>query len=493
MKYIYALSYLHESNTFSKNISDIAWFKNRCWKFGEEVISRFQGVKTEFGGFIDAISLCNDMKLIPIFAAEATPSGPVSSEVETNIKNTVVEALRKAPQVDAVLLSIHGAMVTETSQDGEGDLAEAIRKTVGPGIPIYATIDLHANITEKMTQYIDIMIPYDLYPHTDKYERGLQTANMLVQHLRGIITPRMLTKKLPLLFPMIPSFSPSLNEVNDAITFFERERGILNVSFTHGFINADIYEAGACVQVIADGSTEKAAGIVDEISQLIWKNRAIYSSEYMTPDEAAASITAYSKKPVVIADGPDNPGCGSYADGTKVLRMLIEKRIPSALVILINDPDSVDRCHAAGEGSSVQLRLGGKHESELLGKPIECVAKVIKLTDGKYRNLGPMNPGLMMDLSGTSLIDISGIKVIIAKKPTQPYDFGILKLHGIEPEKEQIIVVKSSVHFLASYGPIAKKIILLSYPSICAQRPQDVKLLRCRRPIYPLDDETDFK
>lgn len=493
MKYIYAASFLHESNTFSQNISDINWFQKRCWKFGNEVIDRFQNVRTEFGGFIDAISQCDDMTLVPILAAEATPSGPVSDDAATHVQNSIISVLKDAPRVDAVLLSMHGAMVTETSQDGEGDLAEVIRSVIGPDIPIYTTLDLHANVTEKMARLIDVMIPYDLYPHTDKYERGYQTANLLVQHLRGEIVPYMITEKLPVLFPLISTNSEPMRDIYEKIITYEKEDGIINVSLTHGFINADIYESGACIQVITNKKRKRGLEIAKELGEFVWENRTRLLSEYKTPKEAAAEIILHPHERIVVGDGPDNPGGGSYADGTHMLRALLNASVPSALVALICDPDSVDICAAAGEGAVVNLSLGGKYAPELLGKPVECIAKVIRLTNGQYNNYGPMNPGLRMNLLGTALIDIGGIRVIVVKNPTQPYDFGLLDIHGIDPNKEHVIVVKSSVHFRAAYSAVADRIIQLSYPSICAQRPQDVSFIKCKRPIYPLDLNTTYR
>lgn len=480
MKYIYAASFLHESNTFSKNRSDLSWFQKRCWKLGEDVVRRFQGVRTEFGGFLDVFSDTDDMELLPLLAAEATPSGPVGDDVVKAVYEIVKRKLREAKQVDAVLLSLHGAMVTETSEDGDGDFLEMIRGEVGRDVPIYATLDLHANITKKMTEYADVLIPYDCYPHVDKYERGVQAAGLLVKALRKEIMPQMAVVKLPLLMPLIGTQSPVMEPVTQKISELEERSGVLNASITHGFINADIEECGAAVQVVTDNDPVLAEWLAAELAEFVWEKRDLFAAQYDTVEEAVRKAMKAEKWPVVISDGPDNPGGGSYADGTYLLRELIEQKCESALIALLCDAEAVEACERAGTGAELTLSIGGKHEPGCLGEPVVCKVRVLKLTDGKYHNRGPMNRGIAMDLGGTALIDIQGIRVILTKNPTQPYDLELLALHGLQACEEKIIVVKSAVHYRGAYEPVAAEILSVSYPGICYLDPGDVPFVKCR-------------
>ena len=238
---------------------------------------------------------------------------------------------------------------------------------------------------------------------------------------------------------------------------------------------------------------DRGREIAHILCNYIWSLRYELATEYVDPEEAVRkAVQMDTKGPIVISDGPDNPGGGSYADGTHLLRALLDVKAAPSLVALLYDPAAVDICAAAGVGANVALTLGGKCAPAMLGKPVECVAKVLKITDGRYKNRGPMNPGLQMDLLGTALIDVDGVRVIVVKNPTQPYDFGLLELHGIDPSKEKIIVVKPAVHFRAAYGLISKEMLQVSYRGICAQRPQDVLFSRCKRPIFPIDDNTVF-
>jgi len=343
-------------------------------------------------------------------------------------------------------------------------------------------------VTEKMIRHIDVMIPYDCYPHTDKYDRGLQAAHLLARTVNGDCKPVMAVRKIPMLMPLVSSASGAMKPVLDQIAHYENQAGVLNVSVTHGFIGADIQEAGVAVQAVAV-EREKAEHIAEAVAREIWKHREQFASQYVTVDDLAQLCAPEHNGPIVVSDGPDNPGGGGYADDVRVLHKLLETGCKDAVVALIYDPESVDRCVCAGEGSSVELELGGKFSGT---EPLRCTALVRKLTDGRYCNRGPMNPGLQMDLLGTALIEIDGIRVIVVKNPTQPYDFALMELHGIDPRAEKVIVLKSAVHFRGAYEPIAGKIILLSYPGVCILSPQKELIVRCRRPVYPLDEDLTY-
>ncbi len=496
MKHIYSAVFIHESNTFSERPSDREWFKKRALLFGEETFTRHRGAKTEYGGFIDTVGAAEDAELIPVIDAEATPGGPVTADVFDLVCGTLCAALKAAPKVDAVLLSLHGAMVCETHEDGEGALAEAVRAVIGPDVPLYATLDLHANVSEKMGRLFDVLIPYDNYPHTDKYDRGCQAAGLLLEMLRGKIRPVMASVRLPLLFPLAGTASAPMRPVAEAVRRTEAIPGILNASLSHGFISADTAETGAAVQVIADADralAEKAAG---ELAQAVWRAREGFGSHYVTPEEAARRAAAYAavphSRPLVISDGPDNPGGGSYADGTLLLKALRDAGCRSALMLTFSDPAAVEACEAAGEGAELSLSLGGHCAPAVMGAPLKVRARVLKLTNGEYRNFGPMNPGIVTRLQGTALIEFDGIRVIVSKYATQPYDLAVLALHGIDPLKEAVIAVKSAVHFRAAYEPVASEILDVAYPGICALTPGDLPLKKVRRPVWPLDRSASF-
>ncbi len=479
----------HETNTFSDTPTNLDSFrKGRYYVEGAQIIPHFRNVKSETGGFLKVLSDRPDVELIPVVAASAMPSGPVTQDVFDLVRDKMVSALRAAGQVDGVLLCLHGAMVTEASEDGEGDFLEAIRAEVGKNVPIIATLDLHANITEKMGRYADVLINFDSYPHSDMYDRGLEAATIMLNTLQGKFKPVMYCARRPLILPSMPTAHPAMKPYVDMAHAYEEDPRVVTVSISHGFFCADIYEEGLTVVAVTDNDPALAQKIAEELAEAMWRDRANLKRKHYTAEEAIAKAVAAPEGPVILADVTDNPGGGTPCDGTHLLRAMIAHNVQNAAVALIYDPESVEAAHKAGVGSTVHLRLGGKVRPEILGAPIECDAYVRLLMDGKYINKGPMGGGLRTDLHKSAVIVIGGIEVIIAANITQPYDTEIFRSHGIEPTDKKILVLKSTIHFRAHFEPLAKEILDVECPGLLPQNPKTLNYQKIRRPMYPLDE-----
>jgi microcystin degradation protein MlrC len=239
---------------------------------------------------------------------------------------------------------------------------------------------------------------------------------------------------------------------------------------------------------VADKDKELAEKTTKELAELIWSLRRELKPDYLAVEPAVAAALAAKEGPVILADQSDNPGGGSTCDGTHILRAMLEKGIKDAAVALIIDPAAVAACHAAGVGATVELSLGGKARPDLLGAPLECTAYVRLLSDGRYINRGQINGGILVDLKKSAVVLIDGIQVIIGSNVTQPYDLEIFYAHGIDPARQKVLLVKSTIHFRAAFEPIASQIINVAAPGLLIMDPAQVDYKRSRRPIYPLDD-----
>ena len=478
----------HETNTFSDKRTDLECYKRRSYVLGEAILPYFRAVRCELGGFINVLEPEPDIRLTPVLAANAMPAGPVTGEMFADTCARMTAALRAQDKVDAVLLSLHGAMVTEISQDGEGDFLEAIRQVVGEDTLIVATLDLHANLTEKMQKNADVLINCDEYPHSDMYERGLEAARCVLRTLRGEIRPVMRCARKPLLLASVPTALPAMKQYVDQVHEIEKDPRVLTVSISHGFFCADTAETGLTVVAVTDNDPELAQAIADKIASEIWESRRELRRPLYSAGEAIALAEKEPEGPVVLADVTDNPGGGSTCDGTHLLRAMIEKDVQDAAVALIYDPESVEAAERAGVGNTVHLRLGGKERPEILGGPIECEAYVKLLCDGKYKNAGPMGGGLPVDLRKSAVVVIGGIEVIVSCNITQPFDPQIFRAHGIEPAAKKILVVKSTIHFRAAFEPLAKRVIDVECPGLLPQDPRKLHYVRVKRPAYPLDE-----
>ncbi len=451
MNTIICAQFKQESNRYAKGVSGVKEYKEREYLFGEEILRQnFTGTKSELGGFFDVLNKEPECRLVPVLGLNASP-GPVTAQaIWQQVADTLLKAIDAQENVDGVLLALHGAMVTEAMEDGEGELLQRIRQKVGPNVPIVTTLDLHANMTEKMMENATAFFPCDYYPHTDFYKAGLRAANCIWQTVGGKIHPVMKWNKLDFIFPYVPTagenFAPLLKK---AQTW--REEGLLiNASICHGFFASDNYEQGAAILTVSNGDPDLAQRLADELAADVWNARKLLDRHFYTPQEAIDLAKQAQQWPAVLADVADNPGSGATTDSVVLLQHLLEADVEDAALAVLYDPQVAEQALQAGEGSVIEVDLGGKIAPEITGGPLHCTALVEKLTDGCYRNRDQMNQGVAMCLGDSALLKIGGVHVIVCSRHAQPYDLEVYRHCGIAPENMKLLIVKSAAHFRAS-------------------------------------------
>lgn len=486
MKNILIAEFKHETNTYAEGLTGLEAFQARNLLFGEEIISYFKGNKNEIAGFIDVLSGYNDVNIIPSVAANACPSGIVKTQVYTLVRDKIIETCTSNPKLDGILISFHGAMVLQNSDDCEGDLLEEIRAIVGPKIPIFISMDFHANVTQKMIKNATAMFPFDNYPHTDMYERGVEAAKKLYNTLIGTLTPVMHVKKLPILYPFIQTTKTPHQRFLQKALEYEEDPRVISVSVVSGFPYADIHEAGMSIIAQTNGEEELAESIVNALTDMIWNAR--HSLKMNLIDVPTAVEAAIGQKgSILLADVSDNPGNGNPGDATEILHELIKQNAQNCIYATIYDPETAAFAAQSGLGSIIHVVLGGK-SSSVGGKPIIANAYVKSISDGVFPNKGIMSHGVVNHLGTTAVLVIGGIIVIVTSNRYQPWDPEVFRSNGIEPTEAEIIVLKSTMHYRAAFEPIVDRIIEVDAPNIC---PMNLKLLNpqnVRRPIYPLDE-----
>ena len=486
MKNILIAEFKHETNTFIKGSTGLSDFQSRNLLFGNKIIDYFKGNKNEIGGFIDFLSKYDDVNIIPSVAANACPSGIVEDEVYKTVRDKIISTCIENPNLDGILISFHGSMVSESSHDCEGDLLQEIRNVVGFDLPIFISMDFHANITEKMITNTTAMFPFDFYPHTDMYERGIEAAKNLYQTLDGLLRPVMCVKKLPILYPFIETSKSPHRYFLDKAFEYEKDPRVISVSIVSGFSYADTYETGASIIAQTNGELELASTIADELYNMVYNKRFLLKKDVLSVKDAVS--TALSKKGLtVLADVSDNPGNGAPGDGTVLLEELIKHKANDCLIATIHDPETVMQAIAAGVGSKILVQLGGKTTTSA-GKPIIAEAYIKNISDGVFKNKGIMSYGVVNNLGPTVVLVIDGISIIVTQNRHQPWDPEIFRSNGIDPLEANIIVLKSTVHYRATYSTFAKRIIDVESPNICMQDFKKLKYENVRRPIYPLDE-----
>jgi microcystin degradation protein MlrC len=496
--------FMHETNTFSKLVTTLDDYRRRWLIEGEAMVPRFTGTRNEIGGYIDSAARYG-WEPVWAGAANATPSGKLTKETWETIRDMIVGAARKAGKLDGICLSLHGAMVTETEDDAEGALLEMLRGVVEPDVPIATTLDLHANATVRMAKNANALVSYRTYPHIDGYERAVQAAALVQEAMEGRKQPRCLLVQPAMLEgaehgrTTQPGLMLDLLAKADA---FEKEPGIDVVSIQAGFTWADIPYTGPSIAVSHEpGAETRARAIAHELIDEIWRRREEGAVSHYRPVAdgiAAAKAGAGSgaangagrKGPLVIADGTDNPGGGGYNDTTPVLQALIDAGIENVAFGTIYDPGTVQQAIKAGVGAEIEISLGG-HTDPAMGAPVKATAVVKMLSDGLFKNDGPMNAGVETAMGPTAVLRIGGIDVVTISNRIQTIDLQVFLSQGIDPTAKDVVVVKSVQHFRAAYAPIAREVVLVDSGGICSPDISRLKFTRLRRPIWPLDGVND--
>ncbi len=457
---------MHETNTFSRVKTDMAAFRRRTFYLDNEIPQAFRGTRSAFGATFEAADKHGWTLIHPIFAS-ANPSGLVTNEAFETMTQAVLDAIDRQGPVDGMLLHLHGAMVTESHEDGEGALLERIRANVGTEIPIIVTLDLHANVTDAMCRHANGLIAFRTYPHIDQYERAWQGADLLERAMAGTIRPKTVIARRPMLEGLDHGRTQGgpMAELLKRADAIEAKGDALVVSVCAGFTAADIRDVGPTVTVTTNGEDPKGRAIAEEFMDYAWKEREYRSIRLLPIPEVIqrAREGKPGQKPLGLK------GVGFHA---------------------ICDPEAVLAGQAAGVGRTATIKLGGKIDPAMGGGPIELTGEVAMIADGKYTAWGPMGGGVKRDHGLTMVFrlgGLDGIEIVVVTNNAQATDLAQFTAFGIDPTRKQTVFVKSMHHFRAAFQPIAREVILVDSGSLCSENYTEGAYKRVRHPIWPID------
>ena len=477
----------HETNTFSPVPTPLVRFGPNGPYRGKAAYAAFKGTGTPMGAFLD-LAEAERAEIVTPVAAEAYPSGIVHADAYRAISDAICDAV--AEGCDAVLLDLHGAMVAETTDDGEGTLLERIR-SIAPSVPIAVALDLHTNLTDRMVRNCTAMVGYKTYPHVDMYEAGKHAGTIVLRALRGEVRPVMAWGNRPILaqtLRMGTSDAPMKDLVAAARAVEQRE--CLAATVFGGFPLADIPEAGVSCVVVTDGSREAAGAICQRLLDAAWERRADFQYRSEPLAESIARAKAFPDGPVLLIDHADNCASGGTQDTMTVVAEVMRQGLQDVAVGAICDPEAVERMIAAGVGSKVTLPLGGKVDMPAIGRkgsPLTVTGVVRVISDGEFTVRGPMYTGVRTFLGRTAVLDTGALEIVVVSRHHEPWDLGIFRSVGIEPTAKKYLLLKSRIHYRAGFLPIAKHIVECAGEGVTSS---DLKLFdfrKVRRPILPLD------
>jgi microcystin degradation protein MlrC len=414
----------------------------------------------------------------------ASPAGTTNQADYELMRDEVLAQVKAAMPLDGVLLGLHGAMVAYGYDDVEGDILERLRAIVGPRCVVGVELDPHCHMTIKRVSLADVIICYKEFPHTDVVERAEEVLDIVLRTLRGEVKPVMSVYDCRQI-GSYPTTLPLMRGFVDRLKAMEGKDGVLSISVAHCFPYADVPELSGRILVVTDNDKAKADALATSIGQEFVSMRGKTMPQFFGIEAGVAAGLEFNDLPVVIAEPSDNAGGGAPSDNTSILRHLIERRAESACLGPIWDPVAVRLCFDAGKGATFPLRFGGKI-GPTSGQPIDAAVTVTALERDAWQSFGPTR----VPVGDCAAIRIGGIDVVLISNRTQALGLELFTNLGIDPRQRKLVVVKSTNHFMAAFGPIAKKVVYIESDAPLSRDYRKIPYTRVNRPIWPLDEHT---
>lgn len=473
----------HETNSFATAPTSFADFlKPGGWPAltrGEDMFDAVHGINLALPGFISAASRAGH-SLVPLLWANAAPGGLVTAEAFERIAALLIADLAAMGPFDAVYLDLHGAMVTDRYEDGEGELLARVRAVVGPETLLVASLDWHANVSDAMVSLADLLVGYRTYPHIDMEATGRRVAGLIGQ---GRLQGKTLARP-PFLIPLTAQCSlaePNLSLFR-RLTEIEAETGAI-LTFAPGFPPADIADCGPTVFAYAETQAIADRAVRLLVDEIVAAEAAYAAHDVLSMEEAVAralKLAETANRPVILADTQDNPGAGAGSDTTGLLRALVAAGAQRTSLAFLYDPQAVQAAHKSGVGATVTFGLGGK--SGVPGdEPFEASFTVGALGDGKFDGTGPMWEGTHANLGPMATLEIGGVSIVAGSVRQQPSTQAIFRHVGIEPAEQAILALKSSVHFRADFQDMAEAVLVVAAPGVNLADPVGFPYRRLRK------------
>ncbi|BBK33128.1 microcystin degradation protein MlrC [Stella humosa] len=498
MKIVVA-AFSHETNSFSPVPTTLDRFGIGSGPyFGQAARTAFEKTGMPMAAMIRLAEAAGATVVTPV-AARCSPSAPVDAAAYDTICQAILDAI--AGGCDAVLLDLHGAMIAEQADDGEGRLLARIR-AMAPDLPIGLSLDFHTNLTADMIDNATVAVGYRTYPHIDMYETGERTSRLLLDALAGRVRPVMAWGNAPMLPHTLKQDSNDepMRSLLALAKAAEDEPGILAVTLFAGFPLADTREAGLSVLVVADGDPAAAGAVRDRLLAAAWAVRdgLVHHPRSLADQVAEARALAEAPGtagPVLLIDHADNCNSGGTLDSMSVVAEAVRQGLDDIAVAPICDPEAVEILRAAGIGATVTLDIGGKLDCPTLARqpaPMRLTGTVGAISDGMLTVTGPVFTGTLVNMGPSVRFDAGGLSLVITSRRIEPYDLGVFRSLGIEPAAKRFLILKSRIQYKPTFVPIARGVVECDGEGVASSDYALFRFARLRRPIYPIDADAAF-
>ncbi len=480
-------SIMQETNSFAARSCGL---ENFTVTIGDASRDRVRGTNSEMAGAIAAIEAVG-ATAVPLLHAWALPSGPVEDEAFSSLQSLLQEGLGSAGALDGLILSLHGAMATTARFDADAELIESARLVVGEKTPIGVSLDLHANVTDRMVRATDVMTSYHTDPHVDMQDTGERVAGQLLDVLDGVLQPALALEKRPMIVP-----AESMNTSTGPLAAIRRKADVLSddsvvdVSLFPVQPWLDVPELGFGVLVTTNNDPVVANDIAIAFANEVWEIRHEFTvPRLLEPPDAVAAARESSTRPFVIAESADAPSAGAAGDSPVMVAILAEEALLASLVPVV-DPTSVKRSFAAGVGASVTLDVGAGIDTRW-HHPVRIDGVVAQLGEGHYRLVGASFTGMEVNMGRFAVIESGLLTLLLSERPAWTSDPATFRFAGIEPFDVDLLVVRSCSDFLPNYPGSQKDAVTLDVPGPATPRLERLEFEHADRPLWPLDPFDD--
>ncbi|MEX2559860.1 MAG: M81 family metallopeptidase [Pirellulales bacterium] len=485
-----------ETNTFNTQPTLRADFESFGVLAGDELVEKMADTN-ELGGFIQSVrSWSPAPDVVGLVRLPAWPSGRATAGTFHWLRDEIADAVRRRLPLDAVLLALHGAMVADEFPDVEGHILEAVRGLVGPGVPIVATLDLHANVTERMARQADALVLFHTAPHIDVFETGQRGAEVLRRILFEGARPVTAFQKIPAVVPAERANTQNPASIsygfNRRLVALERDRRILAAGLATVQPWLDIPELGSSVVVVADGDRELASEECRRLAGDFWLHRRDYLPELTDLEAAVREAHDCRDGLVVLGDGADSTTSGAPGDSNWLLKEFLKYDWPRPVLLPLVAPDVVDDARRSGAGSAISASLGGKLDSRF-STPLVLDVRVERLFDARFVLSGHLARNLPIDMGPSAVLRHGNIHIVATSRSGPHFAPELFRCGGLDPFSAAVLVAKSPCGFRAAYQPHAKKIIMVRAPGCAPSDFWNYEYRNITRPLWPWDELPDWQ
>ena len=477
----------HETNTFSPIPTRLQDFGPGGPLLGKAAYDAYRPSGYSIAGLLQ-VAEASGAAVETIIAANAAPGAAVEDEAFEFIAETICGAV--ANGCDALLLDLHGAMVTQSYDSGEDELMRRLRQ-LAPDLPIGVAFDFHGNMTGRTVKSCTTLVGYKTYPHIDMVETGRRAGSLLLDTMAGRIKPTLAYRRTPILGNML-LMATAQTPMQDLMASAKKAEaeGALAVSVFSGFPLADAPHAGLSVIAMTDNDRAGAEAICARISDQAWSLREQTYKPFEPLVQSIARAKAMTEFPVLLVDHADNCNSGGSQDTMTVIAEALRQGLTGIAAGPILDPEAVATLVEAGVGATVTLPVGGKIKASSVrmdSAPLELTGRIRTISDGRFVVRGPVFTGSQIALGRTVAFDTGAMELIVCEGRVEPLDLAMFRFVGIEPTEKRYVVVKSKMQYRPTFGAMAKHIVECNGSGAASMDLTRFDFRKVERPVYPLD------